>query len=108
MNLLYAITLLVPVWFGDTGVAELCESDGVKTYTHRGTTVEFEVHLTSREDMFKHCGDAHNGRPARACLVDNYHVYVTAGVMCSHSMAHELNHALGMHFVDRPAIHEDA
>ena len=106
MNLLLSWSLLIPVWFGDPGVEEMCQQSGVQQYTHRGETKEFNVHLTSREDMYDICGNARNGKPARACIQNNYDIYVTPGMMCSHSMAHELSHGFGMHFVDRPVIHE--
>jgi len=96
MSLLLALTILYPVWLGDEGVSEMCEASGIYEYTHQGETKEFEVHLTSQADMSTYCT---NG-PAQACIVDDYDIYVTPGVTCTRSMAHELSHGFGMDFVD--------
>ena len=102
--LLSGCTIQYPVWLGDEGVAEMCESEGVHSFTHEGEKRAFHVSFVQPEDMYAICGDARNGKPARACIINNADIYVTPGVNCPKSMAHELSHGFGMHFVDRPTI----
>ena len=83
----------------------MCKSSGVHEYTHEGVTKEFHVNLTSTDKIFDICGySTYTDRPARACILDRYYIYVTPGLMCPNSMAHELSHGFGMDFVDRPMI----
>lgn len=91
-----------PVWLGDEGVARMCMQSGIYDYTHNGVTKQFSVQITDPLDMYKACGTSRDGRHAQACIIDNYTIFATPGRNCTKSMAHELSHGFGMHFVDRP------
>ncbi|MEP6388487.1 MAG: hypothetical protein ABJ056_01070 [Halioglobus sp.] len=94
-----------PVWLGDDGVAEMCESDGLYSYTHVGETKEFEVHLVDSQGISENCGKfLDGGRDIRACILFDRNIFVTPGPTCQKDMAHELSHGFGMHFVDRPLV----
>ena len=94
--LLTGCTVTTPIWLGDAGVSEMC-TGGEHDFTYEGETKTFSVHLTEPEDMYSHCGEASYGAgPAQACIVDDRDIYVTPGVSCPRSVAHELNHGFGI------------
>lgn len=84
-----------PVWLGDDGIDEMCESTGVYDFTHRGETKQFTVTLMDWRDVMDFCTNM-TGVPARACILDNYFIYAPDGVTCAKSMAHEVGHGFGV------------
>ncbi len=97
-----------PVWLGDNGVEEMCESDGTYSFTHLGVTKEFEVKLVNEAEIFKACGPGrgiHDTLSIKACILGGKKIFVQPGNLCPKFMAHELSHGFGMHFVDRPQVH---
>ena len=105
--LLSGCTIQYPVWLGDEGVAEMCQGTGVYDYTHEGVTKQFTVTLMDWRDIQDFCTNL-TGRPAKACISGGYFIYAPEGMFCEKSMAHELSHGFGMHFFDRPVIHESS
>ena len=103
--LLTGCSIVRPVWMGDEGVSEMCESTGVYDFTHEGVTKQFTVILMDWRDVQDFCTNL-TGRPAKACISGGYFIYAPEGMFCEKSMAHELSHGFGMHFVDRPVIHD--
>ncbi len=89
------LTLTIPIWLGDPGVAQMCEQAGPHAFTHRGETRVFTVHHLSWEGVNEFCG-------ARACIVNKKDIYVSKGVTCTRSMAHELSHGMGVRYMDWP------
>ncbi|MEP0203145.1 MAG: hypothetical protein ABJ084_02280 [Halioglobus sp.] len=85
----------------------MCEQPGTYAFTHQGNTKEFSIHLVDHLDIPKICGIAHDGNIARACIINNVDIYVAPGNSCPDSMAHELSHGFGLHFVDRPIVGRD-
>ena len=95
-----------PVWLGDNGVEQMCESDGLYAYSHLGVTKQFEVHLVDAQGISEHCGQGmHQGNQIEACILGNKKIFVKPGNKCASHMAHELSHGFGLHFVDRPTVH---
>lgn len=97
-------TIQYPVWLGHADISQMCEQSGIYNFTHHGDTKEFSVHLVDRIDIPKICGIAHDGNIAQACIINNFDIYVAPGRGCPNSMAHELSHGFGLHFVDRPIV----
>jgi hypothetical protein len=77
----------VPISQFDPGIDELC-SGGVHQW--RGQLVE----VVLSEDIYADCGP-----DARACSVGDT-MWVQPGPKCPRSVAHELNHKFGNHWVD--------
>ena len=88
-----------PVWLGDPGIAEMCESTGVYDFTHRGETKQFTVVLMDWRDVMDFCTNM-TGVPSKGCIIDNYFIYAPEGKLCATTMAHEVSHGFGMDFID--------
>jgi len=97
-------TLQYPVWLGQGEINTMCTQSGLHNVDHDGVTRNFYVHLVDHQEIKEICGIAHNGNFAQACIVDNFDIYVPLGRNCPVSMAHELSHGFGLHFVDRPRV----
>ncbi len=97
--LLSGCALNTPISQFDAGVSDLCDG-GEQSYTHGGVTKTFTVYpLDSTDDIYTHCGP-----DAKACLIMGEVMYVPSGPGCAKSVAHELNHGFGNHWVDRPKV----
>ena len=95
------IVLKAPVWLGDSGVSEMCEESGLYSFTHGGVTKEFAVHLIEVAEIYDVCDTEDAAMRARACIVNDYSIYVSSGINCPADLAHELSHGFGNHFVDQ-------
>ena len=84
-------TLNTPVSQFDQGVAQLCVN-GPQSYKGHEFNV---VLLDSVDDIYSHCG------PNSLACTNYSTIYVPQGPNCPKSMAHELNHIVGNHWVDK-------
>lgn len=62
----------------------------------------YTLHLTDNPDqLYDWCGKAPNGKPAKACIKGSD---IYAPMPCEEALAHEINHLVGNHWVDRPEV----
>lgn len=92
LALLAACTMHIPVSQFDTGVADMC-AGGV--YDWQAQAVEV-ITASDVDELYGYCGP-----DARACSQGGT-MWVMEGPHCPESVAHELNHIQGDHWVDRP------